>query len=154
MTVTYSLDFDNTPSDVVRLCVGDTDVDNALLQDEEINYFISKHQSGATPTDKELDQACIDSAYAIIAKVESALEEEQTGQVRVRLRDRLKFLTSVIERLKKKVRLVSPTRPFLGGSSKSRMCTNRADEDRVQPEIGIDYFNNPDAEKANGEYDD
>lgn len=136
MTATYTLDPTNVPVDAVRLMIGDTNISNASLQDEEIQYFINRYADG-TPTESQLIQASVDAIRAIIAKVETSLEEEQAGQVRVRLFNRINNLLSLIESLEKRLSTFSVPKVFAGGIDKARFENNKTDPTTTKPQFTI-----------------
>lgn len=146
MTATYGLDPANDPTDAIRLMIGDTDVANAQLQDEEIDYFVSLYQTGASPTQDQLIRAAMDAIRAIIAKIDTSLEEEQAGKVRVRLFDRRKGLLDLIANLEKQVAALSVPTVFAGGIDKARIEQNNSDTTRQPPVFSKHMHDHPDSD--------
>lgn len=71
MTFTYSATSISTDLSKVRLIIGDTDSDDPLLTDEEINYFLGRYAA--------VDRAAAECCKAILAAPEVARAIDRTG---------------------------------------------------------------------------
>lgn len=126
MTATYT----NSPAtrnvDAVRLLIYDRDTipaTDALLQDEEIQYFIDGQSN--------IRLAAAEAAEAIGAKFAGSEVRKQVGDLRIEFGD---GRTMTYGQLAAKLRLQAARRavPFAGGLTKSGKDTVAKDTDRVQ----------------------
>jgi hypothetical protein len=120
MAWTYNSDPMNNKVDAVRLKIGDTDATNPLLQDEEINYFLSDNPS--------VQEAAIASALAIAAKF-SVLTDSASGKYRENCSQKAAAFIKLAERLRAERTTVAL--PYAGGLTSSDKEMARHNMDRV-----------------------
>lgn len=137
MTATYT-DPSNSNSDAVRFLVGDTDITNAALQDEEIAFALS--QAG-----NDVYLAASISARALAGKYASLVDTdfESVSSDYSNLRDNYNTLASNLERQSKKYGSRGLGLPAAGGITYSGIRANDLNDDRVQPKFKQDQFANP-----------
>lgn len=137
MTATYT-DPSNSNSDAVRWLVGDTDVSDAALQDEEIAFALT--QAGS-----DIYLAASISARALAGKYASLVDTdfESVSSNYSSLRDNYNTLASNLERQSKKYGTRGLGTPAAGGISYSDIRANDLNDDRVQPKFKQDQFANP-----------
>ena len=140
MTWTYSRDPSASDKDAVRWKVGDTDSDDPIVQDEEIEYELTAFASDP----RLIIKAAINVAKGIAAK----FAKESTyriGQVSETLSRKAEAYERLVTELTDEL-TVSARRsvmPAMVAHSKSAKATQEADTDRVQPGITIgmdDYY--------------
>lgn len=119
--------------DEIRLLIGDTDSNDPLLQDAEINYFIS--------VEGESRRAAARSALAIVAKFARCVNES-VGRIKVSFEQRVDHYNKLAEELMMEADAVVGT-PFAGGISVSDKQTTELDDDRVQPQFNRATHENP-----------
>lgn len=83
MTWSYSGDPASSEKDAVRFLVGDTDTNDQLLSDEEIDYVIV--ESGGSKY-----QSAHDAAYAIASKFSRMAQSKSVGDLSISYADRAK----------------------------------------------------------------
>jgi len=110
--------------DQVRLLIGDTDSTDVLLQDEEINYFLTAEGS--------VYAAAVAGCKSIAASLNRQPGEFWAGSVRISNSDRANEYLKMAETLQRRNTLIS-ARPFAGGISKADKETRENDSDRVKP---------------------
>jgi len=88
-----------TKTDEVRLIIGDTDIDDQLLQDEEIEYFLEQSQDSVT-------QASIKAVMAIIAKL-SRKVDKSVGEAKLSLSQQIEHYQKLLDNLKSNM-IVTP----------------------------------------------
>ena len=137
MTVTYT-DPSNSNSDAVRWLVGDTNVSDAALQDEEIAFALS--QAG---NDTYLAAAIC--ARALAGKYASLIDTkfESVSSDYSGLRDNYNTLAAQLEKQSKKYGTRGLGLPAAGGLTYSDIRANDLNDDRVQPKFKQDQFANP-----------
>lgn len=118
-----------TAKDRVRLEIGDTDVAaNAILQDEEIAYYLTAESDNVL-------QAAARAAYAIAARYAQRPDSLSAGGTSVSwssLAERFRTLAaSLTERATEEAGLSAA--PYAGGISASDVLTRELDTDRVVP---------------------
>lgn len=99
MTFTYNGDPSESTTTEVRFLIGDTDENDQLLQDEEIEYILVVHpDAGATSSNYAAASACAEAIAASFAKKmdksvgSASLTYSQRYQHYVELADRLKSI--------------------------------------------------------------
>lgn len=122
MTFTYCSPLDND-RDKVRLYVGDTNSSDALLQDEDIQFFL---ESEGSPK-----RAAAVAALSISAKF-SRLADETVGQVRVSFSQKSEQYAKLADKLRMSAD-VDDVVPYAGGISISDKRAQEDDADRVPP---------------------
>ena len=89
----------STKKDEVRLIIGDTDIDDQLLQDEEIEYFLEQSQDSVI-------QASIKAVMAIIAKL-SRKVDKSVGEAKLSLSQQIEHYQKLLDNLKSNM-IVTP----------------------------------------------
>ncbi len=89
-----------TKKDEVRLIIGDTDSNDQLLQDEEINYFLEQSQNSVT-------LASIRAVTAIIAKLTRRVDKA-VGEAKISLSQQIKHYQSLLSQLRSNITVASP----------------------------------------------
>lgn len=137
MAATYT-DPSNSNSDAVRWLVGDTDVTNAALQDEEIAFALS--QAG-----DDVYLAAAICARALAGKYASLVDTdfESVSSDYSNLRDNYYSLATQLEKQSKKYGTRGLGLPAAGGLTYSGIRANDLNDDRVQPKFKQDQFANP-----------
>ena len=126
MTWTYTLDPANNPIDEVRLLIGDTDVNDQLLQDEELQYYIDSYGSGVN--------AAIPAVKGILALF-ARFADERTGEVEVKFHQRVDSYKTLLDDLEDQLLTGSVPIPFAGGISKADKDSRNNDTDRVEDQF-------------------
>lgn len=131
MTWSYSNNPSGNPIDEVRLLIGDTDIDDQQLTNEEIQYYIDTYGPGV--------RAAIPGVQGLIAKY-SRLVDQTTGEIQVKWSQRVSNWEALLDQLKDQLRLRNTPRPFAGGVSKDDINNREEDADRVKDTfaVGID----------------
>lgn len=121
MTWTYGGDPSANDRDAVRFLLGDTDINNQLVQDEEIDWLISQHEdiywaaAGAAETLSSKYSSAADSKSADGLSISNNLSQKYTD-----LASRLRILAASRRRLGK---------PYAGGLSRKERQLDDADHD-------------------------
>lgn len=139
MTWTYGGDPGDNNKDYVRFRIGDTDSNDELLSDEEINAMLS--QFG----DKRL--AAASAAEAIAAKF-SRRVDTRMGKLSQQWSDLVAHYHALAKKLRKEF-AIHGAAPWAGSISESDKDSERDDTDRVEPafSVGMHDF----AENEHGE---
>ena len=90
MTWTYTGNPESSTKDEVRFLVGDTDKDDGLVQDEEINYALNVEGSSL--------RAAVRVARAIAAHFARAVEK-QVGDLKIKASEKYKNYLEVMKAL-------------------------------------------------------
>ena len=122
MTFTYSLDDLTTPLAQVRRKIGDTNENDQLLQDEEIEQVIAERPGSI------LDQS-VECVRNILAKISRDVDRSNLGMSATRSQQYEHYVT-LLEQLE--AERASAASPFVGGVSRSRKRSLRADSDFTQ----------------------
>ena len=128
MTWTYDETDLSTDLAKVRLDIGDTNTNDQLLSDEEINSFLSRY---------DLAGATLRSAQAAYAKIWRDVDRSNLG-ISASRSQKAQQLRDLIDDLKK--RTGRRGRPFVGGVSHASKEALQEDDDVVQPEFQRDQF--------------
>ncbi len=131
MTATYTNNPTNRPIDRVRLEIDDRDTipeTDALLTDEEIQYYIDSHNHILLAAAAAADQLGARFAGDPKSKKVGPLEIDFGG-------GRSAEFKGVAKRLR--AQAAKRSGPFAGGLSKAKKVTGRADTDKVQPVFTI-----------------
>lgn len=146
MTVTYT-DPTKSPLDAVRFLVGDTDVMDAALQDEEIDFALS--QAGAdTYLAAALCARSIAAKYASLVDTRFETVSSSNGQ----LSQNYYALAQKLEAQSKKYGTRGLGVPAAGGLTYSGIRANDLNYDRVEPKFKQDQFANPSGVFRHDEY--
>lgn len=152
MTWSYNLASLSTPLYAVRLLIGDTDTTNQQLQDEEITFFLSQYNNGLTYVDQI--KTAIDCVTVMGQKAADLIREEETGDVRVQLFERSKYLESLLDRLKALLKSKQPISAFCGGISLDGIRSRNEDSDRNPNRISQRIHDNPEVPLNNNQFQD
>lgn len=130
MSWSYSGDPSSSQKDEVRFLLGDTDVANQLISDEEIAYLLTKYSSPLG--------AAAHGARAIAAKLTSVVDEK-TGDISVSNSKLASQYRDLAEQLQGQIG-ETDIMVYAGGISESDVLSNEQDTDRVDGEfeIGMD----------------
>ena len=98
--MSWSYDFNalSTPLNAVRLLIGDTDTTNQQMQNEEIAFFLLQYSGGLTYLDQI--RTAIDCVSVMGQRLSDQIEEEETGDIRVKLFARKGQLSDLLTKLK------------------------------------------------------
>ena len=137
MTATYT-DPSNSDNDAVRFLVGDTNVSDPKLQDEEIAFAFSQASN-----DTYLAAAIC--ARAIGSKFADSLDErfENVQSNGSRISDNYYALATRLEAQSKKFGSRGLGVPVAGGLTRSDIQAADQNTDRVKPKFKQDQFANP-----------
>lgn len=138
-TWTYSGSPGTDLKDRVRFLVGDTDITNQLISDEEILWALSdranNYYGAAATCCRVLGSRANDANKVTVGDV---TEEGASGGANKSWAD----LADIYDR--QAVAVGSCPAPFLGGASITRKDSNAADTDRTRPRFTFGQFDNPD----------
>ena len=139
MTASYTNDPTNRPIDRVRLEINDRDTipeTDALLTDEEIQYYIDTHSNILLAAAAAADQLSAQFAGDPMVK--------KVGPLAIEYGMESKSLTFklVAMRLRAQVARRGHANLFAGGLSKAAKRTERAKPDKVQPSFTIGQDDN------------
>ena len=137
MTATYTAVA--TDKDKVRLLIGDTVTASALLQDEEIAYFLTQNTD---PTG-----AAVLACRAIAAQL-SRLADTSIESVRVSHSQKAQAYLKMAGDLERQARAaaVSSVLPSVTGTSKSAIQTAQDNSDRRTDQFRPGQFRNPEGD--------
>ena len=139
MTATYTNDPANRQIDRVRLEIDDRDTTveaNALLTDEEIQYYIDTHSNVLLAAAAAADQ--------LGARFAGDPKSKKVGDLEIDYGDegRSKVFMDVAKRLRAQVSRRGGANLFAGGLSESEKVTEEAKVDKVQPTFTIGQDDN------------
>lgn len=135
MSWSYSGDPSSSDKDAVRFLVQDTDTNDQLVQDEEINWALT--QGGG------IYEAAALIAGTIAAQFARMADKETVGKVSVSYTKRAEQYKALADDLKKQASTKSAPIPYAGGISKADVETQELNEDRVKPSFTVGQFDNP-----------
>jgi hypothetical protein len=141
----WSYDVDalsTSDKDVVRLIIGDTDTNDQLLQNEEINHFISLHGT--------VVRAATESARAIAAKF-ARLMSRSVGGLQADFAAKYRQYLELANNLAMNEE-VEPVSPYLSGYLYSQHKTRAENSDRI-PIFGRKGVTDNPAADADGDTD-
>lgn len=121
MTFTYNGDPTASDTAAVRFAIGDTDVSDQLMTDEEIAYLL---------TDSTVTAASIAACEALAAKFARQVDRS-VGNLSLSSSQRAKQFTELAATLRKRTGYLA--RPYAGGISVADKETRDLDADRVKP---------------------
>jgi hypothetical protein len=126
MTWTYSGDPSTGNKDAVRFQIGDTDTNEQLLQDEEINYVLANEGGSVL-------QAAHFAVQGIVAKLAKKVDvTDKSSAMAIRRSQKFDQYRELLASLRKKI-AIHKGAPYLGGESVSDKQTAEDDTDRLQP---------------------
>jgi hypothetical protein len=129
MAWTYSHSPDTSTLDWVRLVIGDTDSNDKLLSDEEINAIINKSIN--------VWHAAYYAALLIASKF-ARLADESVGDVSVRYSQKSEQYYRLADKLKQEANTKSYVSAYAAGISLSDKAFNESDNDLVKSKFKID----------------
>lgn len=138
MAWTYSGDPSKSDLDKIRFVIGDTDLSDKLLNNEEINYIINTYGMTLAP---------YKVAESIAAKF-SRFVDESVGAVKITYSQRVTHYNELAVRLK--LDSVSAAMPYVGGTSKSDKKASEQNADRVKPKFTKDMLENKSDDRLDG----
>ncbi len=115
-----------TDLDKVRLMIGDTDINDRLLENEEIEWLLREKGN-------IYDAAA--AACAVIAANFARYVDQTVGKIRAALSDKAKQYFKLEQLIRQ--REIIPM-PYAGGISRSDKWNRASDSDRVKPKFGVD----------------
>lgn len=118
----------------VRWLIGDTDTDDELLQDAQINFFLTQNSDN-------IYYAGAAAAEAIAAKF-ARETDKAAGVLRVNAGQKHTHYLSLASQLRKQA-MMGSVAPFAGGISKMDKENYRDDTDRVRPKFTRDLHRHP-----------
>lgn len=141
MVCTYSGDPSASPKDAVRFLVGDTDCENPLLQDAEIEYLLEQENGNVL-------MAAYFAAKAIAANF-ARLSDLSLGDFSISFGARAAAFESLAHNLEAQAgkKFAFTGIPFAGGISKAQKKTTEQNKDRVEPSFYRDMMDNKRAAK-------
>lgn len=128
MTWSYTASATPSTKDQVRLLVGDVDVADQLLQDEEVNAFLAGGAQAQGNVWLAASMACLAIAGKFRRRVTSA-----AGHVKVDLSQQAQAYMDHANWLTMQAQLNVPPLVYLGGMSIADKQTAETNTDRVQP---------------------
>lgn len=133
MAFTYTSDPENSNRDAVRLLTGDTDSTDPLLQDSEVDYFLSLYSNAVYPAAAAACDA-ISSKYARQA-------DTTNGRLSVKASQRSEAYAKKAKELRRDTLLGADV--FAGGLTIAGKNALDDDVDAVQPsfKVGMDDYN-------------
>lgn len=123
---TYSGNPQGNLKDQVRFLIGDTDNEDPILLDGEINWLLSQYNNSPMNT-------AIRACEMIVAKF-SRQADETVGQVKISFSQRAKTYLTTQNMLRQRLAM-EDCAPYSGGISKADKLTNEQNTDRVRPDF-------------------
>lgn len=135
MTWSYSGDPSTSKKDEVRFLIGDTDQDDQLLQDEEIEYLLS--------VESNVYRAASKAARSIAAKF-SREAEKSIGDYSIKANQRAEAYKRLMKDLEEegKKKMSFAGKPYAGGIRLSDKEKDRTNKDMVQPRFRKGFMDN------------
>lgn len=131
MTWTYDSTDISTDLAKVRLLIGDTNTNEQLLADEEINFYIGRKA--------DVTLSAADCCDAIVAKLSRDTDRNNLGMGAQRSQ-KIQHYQDLADRYRNEGRMEAGA--FAGGTSKSDEDSWEADTDTKQPRFQQDGFDN------------
>lgn len=133
MSFNYSGDPETSPKDYVRFLIGDTDREEPLLDDQEINVFLANYNNGVI-------MSAIRCCEAIAAKF-SRRVNESVGRVKMDFSQAAKAYRDMAMDLRRRL-AIEDCKPYAGGISKTDKMANNQSADRVKPDFTKQMMDN------------
>lgn len=133
MAFTYSFDPDTSPKDGVRFLIGDTDREEPLLDDMEIQSFLNMYNQGVL-------MSAMRCCETIAAKF-SRRVNEAVGQVRMDFSQAAKAYRDMALDLRRRI-AVEDAAPYAGGISRQDKRNQEMNADRVKPDFTKQMMDN------------
>lgn len=145
MSWSYSGDPNDCSKDLVRFLIGDTDLDDQQLSDEEINAMLTNNSSNAY-------MAAVACVRALIGRF-TRYVTKSVGDLSISYGERLSNYQDLLAQLQQQSALsaTSIAAPFCGGISVSDKETRAADSDRVAPAFTIGMHDYEDTDDSTGD---
>lgn len=135
MTWEYSGDPTTSAKDEVRFMLGDVNEDDPQLEDEEIDYLLTKHG--------DVGAAAIAGCTALATRYgQRAVDTKVVGDLRIEYADRAANFTALAQQIASTVSTVRP-KPVAMGITHSQKREAEEDTDRVRPSIRIGMDDHP-----------
>lgn len=141
MAWSYSGNPEESPKDAVRFLIGDTDENDKLLHDAEIEYLLKKYNNAPL-------NAAIRCCETIMAKF-SRLADEKVGQVSIDYSQKAKGYLAMRDELRRRM-MIETSAPYAGGISRLDKQINVANADRVKPDFTKQMMDNNQASNIIG----
>lgn len=140
MSWTYSGDPSSSSLDELRFKIGDTDIKDPELQDEELNYVISNVTSGGGYSALKASMVAL---RAILAKYKTLIDEK-VGDVDVKWSQRYKRVKELLKEYTVQHALTSlgAGGAYAGGISILDKSTREDSTDRVNPAFSKNFGSN------------
>jgi len=135
MSWSYSGDPSSSDRDAVRFLIQDTDTNDQLIRDEEIDWSLT--EGGGVYETASMVAGVIAGQFARMA------DRETVGKVSISFTQRSQQYRVLAADLKKQAATKSSPIPYAGGISKADVETQELDEDRVKPSIRVGQTDNP-----------
>jgi len=132
MTWTYTEDPENVTRDAVRLNYGDTDEDNQLLQDAEVDYAYAEEYSVLS--------AAARCCEILAAKFSDLADNRKLGSLSITFSEKSKRFAYKAKDLR--ARAMAFATPYAGGISEAKEETFEDDTDLIQPVFERDMMKN------------
>lgn len=129
----YSHDPSTSDKDAVRFLIGDTNSDDKLLSDNEINYVLS-----AEGTVLQAAINCLQNLIVVYSRQVDTSGDNRSKSLSQRVQSFRTALDSLLER-----QSMQGLNVFAGGISKAQKDTQCTDDDRVAPVFTKQMFDNP-----------
>ncbi len=142
-TWTYSGDPATSDRDAVRFLVQDTNDEDQLLSDEEVDYLLAQHGDvGATAV-----AACLALATRYAQR---AVDSKSVGDLKIEYADRAQAFRDLAKELRRSGALAVRPVPVAMGITESQKEDAAADDDRIPThvELGNDDFDRPTDDSA------
>src|SRR5690348_7229331 len=136
-----------TPRDLVRFYIGDTDIDDPQLQDEEIDALLLVNSPNTPPTNNTALLAATDAVRGLIAKY-SRFADKWVGDLKILASQRIASYSALLDRLNElsaQSRLGLAGVPTAGGVYSGEKDTMARRSDIVHPNFRIGQNDNPTA---------
>lgn len=148
MTWTYSGNPADSSLDAVRFLIGDTDSEEELIQDEEINYLLEEEAG-------DVIEAAVRACNTIAARF-SRLADQTIGDYSAKYSQKAQNYRELALRIREEDTKSSVMKavPFAGGISVSDKETTKEDSDRVKPAFEKGMMDYPGTSQAFDEEDD
>ena len=142
MTWTYAGDPALDALSAIRFVMGDTDTNDQLINDEEINWTNVQVSGTSTSTDS-IYEVAMRCCLAVAAKF-ARLADQSIGDFKVSLSQKAVAMRAQADAIKNElvVREGGVPTPYAGGISISDKDIDELDSDRVDPSFAMGQFRN------------
>jgi len=136
MAWTYTGDPQDSEKDAVRFLIGDTNKDDQLLKDAEIEYLLQRHNGNVN--------LAAGKAARGLAAMFTRDADKSVGDLRISSSQRASQYEDLAKRLEREAYIRAT--PFAGGISHSQKEKEQHREDRVKPSFKRGQFDKPGAD--------